>query len=156
MYKKMIEQARKDGVASEKVMNASIESVDKVLEDIKELHPELYRAFITKQHELLYGPHYNELFAEMAVADICYTDADGKERRGAYWSAAEIDEATRGLTFPSGTTRWDKYVAFNSFKSDVSKDLDDAQVISSAYSFYFADEDFKGQGKIWRYMQCVK
>ena len=104
MYKKMIEQARKDGVASEKVMNASVDSVDQLLESLRESHPEVYNAFIAKQHELLYGPHFNEMFAEMAVAGISYTDASGKERSGAYWTAAEIDEATRGLTFPAGTT----------------------------------------------------
>lgn len=156
MYKKMIEQARKDGVANEKVMNASIDSVDALLEKIKDAHPDVYNAFITKQHELFYGPHFNEIFAEMAVAEIMYTTADGKQHTGPYWTVAEIEEATRGMAFPAGTTRWDKYVAFNSFKSDVAKELDDAQVISSAYSFYFADEDFSGHGKIWRYMQCMK
>lgn len=156
MYKKMIEQARKDGVASEKVMNASVDSVDQLLESLRESHPEVYNAFIAKQHELLYGPHFNEMFAEMAVAGIAYTDASGKKHTGPYWTATEVDDATRGMVFPAGTTRWDKYVAFNSFKADVAKDLDDAQVISSAYSFYFADEDFDGHGKIWRYIQCMK
>ena len=81
----MIEQARKDGVASEKVMNASIDSVDALLEKMKEAHPDAYNQFIAKQHELFYGPHYNELFAEMDVAGLTYTDAEGKEHHGAYW-----------------------------------------------------------------------
>ena len=156
MYKKMIEQARRDGVANEKTMYASIESVDELLESIKVAHPNVYNKFITKQHELLYGPHFNEIFAEIAIASIAYTMADGKQHTGPYWTVSEIEEATRGMTFPANTTKWDKWVAFNSFKSDVAKDLDDAQVISSAYSFYFADEDFSGQGKIWRYIQCMK
>lgn len=155
MYKKMIEQARKDGVASEKTMNASIESVDQLLEQLKEVHPDVYNSFIAKQHELLYGPHYNEMFATMAVAGIEYTDADGKSRKGEYWSVAEVDEATRGLAFPQGTTKWDKYVAYNAMKSDLCKVADDKTILNAAYAFYFADEDFHGQGKIWRYMQCM-
>ena len=156
MYKKMIEQARKDGVANEKVMNASIDSVDELLEKMKDAHPAVYERFIAKQHELFYGPHYNELFAEMDVAGLTYTDAEGKEHRGAYWSIGEIDDATRGMTFPAGTTRYDKYVAFNAFKSDTCKAYDDKQVLAGAYQFYFADEDYKGGGKIWQYMRCMK
>lgn len=156
MYKKMVELARKDGVANEKVMNSSIDSIDKLLSELKEAHPKIYDKFIAKQHELFYGEHYNELFAEMAVSSISYTDAEGKLRKGPFWSPQEIDEATRGMTFPAGTTKWDKYVAFNVFRSDTTRALDDKSVINSAYLFFFADEDFSGDGKIWRYMQCVK
>ena len=156
MYKKMIEQARKDGVASEKTMDASIESVDQLLEQLKEAHPDVYNAFIAKQHELLYGPHYNELFAAMAVAGIEYTDAEGKSHKGEYWSIAEVDEATRGLAFPQGTTKWDKYVAYNAMKGDLAKVASDKDILNAAYAFYFADEDFRGEGKIWRYMQCMR
>ena len=155
MYKKMIEQARKDGVASEKAMNASIESIDQLLEQLKEAHPDVYNAFMAKQHELLYGPHYNELFAMTAVADIEYTDVEGKSHKGEYWSVTEVEDATRGLAFPQGTTKWDKYVAYNAMKSDLCKVADDKTILDAAYAFYFADEDFHGQGKIWRYMQCM-
>ena len=156
MYKKMIEQARKDGVANEKVMNASIDSVDALLEKLKEAHPEVYADFIAKQHELLYGPHYNELFAEIAVAGIVYTDSEGKEHHGPYWSIAEVEDATRGMTFPAGTTRYDKYVAFNVFKSDTCKAYDDKEILAGAYQFFFADEDYPGAGKIWKYMRSIK
>lgn len=155
MYKKMIDQARKDGVANEKTMDASIESVDQLLEQLKEAHPDIYDAFIAKQHELLYGPHYNEMFAMMAVAGIAYTDADGKSHKGEYWSVAEVDEATRGLAFPQGTTKWDKYVAYNAMKSDLAKVAADKDILNAAYAFYFADEDYRGHGKIWQYMQCM-
>ena len=152
----MIEQARKDGVASENTMIASIESVDQLLEQLREAHPDVYNAFIAKQHELLYGPHYNEMFATMAVAGIEYTDAEGKSHKGEYWSVEEVDEATRGQAFPQGTTKWDKYVAYNAMKSDLAKVAGDKDILNAAYAFYFADEDFRGQGKIWRYMQCMR
>lgn len=156
MYKNMIEQARKDGVVNEKAMNASVESIDQLLAQLKDVHPDVYSAFIAKQHEIMYGPHYNELFATIAVAGIEYTDADGKSHKGEYWSIAEIEEATRGLTFPQGTTKYDKYVAYNVMKSDLCKGNDDKAILNDAYNFFFADEDYRGQGKIWRYMQCIK
>lgn len=156
MYKKMIEQARKDGVANEKVMNASVESIDALLDKMKGAHPELYEQFIAKQHELFYGPHYNEMFAEIDVAKLSYTDNEGKEHRGAYWAISEVEDVTRGMSFPAGTTKYDKYVAFNVFKSDTCKAYDDKEVLAGAYQFFFADEDYKGNGKIWQYMRAIK
>lgn len=156
MYKKMLEQARQDGVTSEKTMWASIENIDELLELVEEHHPDVYKKFMRRQHELLYGPHYNELLAMEAVSSIAYTDKDGKRKEGAYWTVEQIEEATHGMPFPAGTTKWDKYVAFNSFRSDVCKKLDDTQVLQAGYAFYFADEDYAGQGKIWRYMGCVR
>ncbi|MBO7193735.1 MAG: hypothetical protein J6V47_05560 [Bacteroidaceae bacterium] len=156
MYKKMLEQARQDGVTSEKTMWASIENINELLELVEEHHPDVYKKFMRRQHELLYGPHYNELLAMEAVASIAYTDKDGKRKEGAYWTVEQIEEATRGMSFPAGTTKYDKYVAFNSFRSDVCKKLDDTQVLQAGYAFYFADEDYIGQGKIWQYMGCVR
>lgn len=156
MYKKMLEQARQDGVTSEKTMWASIENINELLELVEEHHPDVYKKFMRRQHELLYGPHYNELLAMEAVASIAYTDKDGKRKEGAYWTVEQIEEATRGMSFPAGTTKYDKYVAFNSFRSDVCKKLDDTQVLQAGYAFYFADEDYIGQGKIWHYMGCVR
>ena len=155
MYKKMIDQARKDGVASEKIMWESIADVDVLLAEVSEAHPEVVRKFMRRQHELMYGPHYNELMAMEAMKGIRYTDKEGKVREGAYWTVEEVENATRGMEFPAKTTRWDKFVAFNSFRSDVCRTIDDAEVLKSAHAFYFADEDFAGEGKIWHYMGCM-
>lgn len=156
MYKKMIEQARKDGVASEKTMWESIAGVDGLLAVMAEDHPDEVRRFMRHQHELLYGPHYNELLAVEDVKEIRYTDREGKTREGAYWTVDEVEAATRGMSFPAGTTKWDKYVAFNVFRSDVCKALSDEDVLQSGYAFFFADEDLEGDGKIWRYMSCLR
>lgn len=155
MYKKMIDQARKDGVTSEKIMWESIADVDVLLAEVSEAHPEVVRKFMRRQHELMYGPHYNELMAMEAMKGIRYTDKEGKVREGAYWTVEEVENATRGMEFPAKTTRWDKFVAFNSFRSDVCRTLEDAEILKSAHAFYFADEDYAGEGKIWRYMGCM-
>lgn len=155
-YKKMMEQARKDSVTSEKTMWQSIDHVDGLLAVMATEHPEMVKDFMRKQHELLYGPHYNEAMAMEDVKDIHYTDRDGKARHGAYWTVDEVEDATRGMTFPSGTTKYDKYVAFNVFRSDTCKKLEDAEVLQAAYAFFFADEDYQGDGKIWNYMSCLR
>lgn len=155
MYKAMMEQARKDGVASDKMMWESIAAVDELLETLSVEHPELYNKFIRKQHAMMYGPHFNEFFAEEVVEDIRYTDRDGKKKTGPYWTVEEVEDATRSLPFPAGTTRWDKYVAFNLFRSDVGAKLDDQGVISVGHAFFFADED-AGDGKVWKYVCALR
>lgn len=155
-YKKMIEDARRSGVTSEKAMWESIADIDDLLEVLETDQPDIVKKFYRKQHERLYGPHYNEIMAVEAVRGIRYTDREGKMREGAYWTVEEIEEATRTYAFPPDVTKWDKYVAFNVFRSDVCKKLDDANALAAGYAFFFADEDFHGGGKIWRYMGCIR
>lgn len=66
--------------------------------------------------------------------------------------AKAAEQAVAGMTFPDGTTKWDKYVAFNAAYADFCKSFSDEDVLRIAYDFYFADEDWKGNGKIWTYM----
>ena len=56
------------------------------------------------------------------------------------------------MSFPSGTNKWDKYVAFNAAYSDLMKEFDDAQILKAGYLLYFADEDWGSTTKIWEYM----
>jgi hypothetical protein len=153
-YIDMMKKAKADGVTSDKAMWKSVESVDEILCVVKEEHPELYMSFIREQHEALYGPHYDKHFAEVDVEKIKYTSASGEKKTGAHWSVDQIVEATKSMPFPSGTTNWDKYVAFNSFYSDMCVVLDEATLLKAAYRFYFADED-SPVGKIWSYMTAM-
>lgn len=150
-YKDLIRNAKKEGIASEKAMWESVDSINEMMCVIKDEHPDLYWKFMREQHEILYGPHYNKHFAEMDVEEIKYTNAAGEKKKGAYWSCEQIEEATKGLAFPSGTTKWDKYVAFNSFYADMCTVLEADMLIKASYKFYFADEDAPA-GKIWEYM----
>ena len=140
-YKDLIKNAKANGVTSEKAMWQSVDSLNDVLCVIKEEHPEMYMAFMREQHAVLYGPHYDKHFAEVDVDKIKYTNAAGEKKTGAHWNVDQILEATKGMPFPSGTTPWDKYVAFNSFYSDLCAVLDEATLLKAAYRFYFADED---------------
>lgn len=112
-----------------------------------------------KIYGILSGGHYNEDFALHDVAEIEYTDKEGKAHKGAYWTCEQVEEATKEMNFPIGTTKWDKFVAFNLAKSDFCKKFDDADILRIGYLFFFADEDWGTDGKspatkTWNYICC--
>lgn len=156
-YKELVEYARSVGNWNEKTMWKSVCSMAKLLGDINKEHPQMFWDFLREQHGILFGMHYHEDFAVWDVAQIECTDKEGKKHKGAYWTVEQIEQATKDKTFPSGTTKWDKFVAYNVFWSDTCKVLSDEQILKGAYQFYFADEDFgKDRGsKIWNYMAMV-
>lgn len=145
-YKQMVEDAKAKGLTSEKTMWASVDDVDGLLCIMKKEHPKEYWAFIRKQHGILYNNHYTEEFAKWDVSQM--------KPLGEYWSMQQIEEATKGMSFPSGTTPWDKYVAFNSSANDLKPTLTDDMVLKVAYAFWFNDKDWASSGKIWSYMMC--
>lgn len=142
-YKDMVEDAKAKGLTSEKEMWVSIGMIDELLEDIKVAHPEKYWEFIREQFGVLYKGHYNEEFARYDVSQM--------QPLGEYWTCKEIEEATKGMQFPAGTTLWDKYVAFNAQRNDLDG-MDANFILESAYKFYFTDKDWKYGVKLWEYM----
>lgn len=58
-YKEMIELAQSKGLADEKKMWKSIASLEPMLEMFADEHPEEYDEWIAKQHEIMFGPHYD-------------------------------------------------------------------------------------------------
>ncbi len=147
----MIETAVKNG-GGEKTMWKAVEAADKAMAYIRENAPQEYDCLLRQLYVALNGKHYNRELAEQDAKEICYTDADGNEQHGAYWTAEQIESATQGKSFPSGTTLWDKYIAYNAAHADFCKKFDEEQVFDIAYLFFFADEDWKGENKIWEYM----
>jgi hypothetical protein len=144
MYKKMIEDAQAKGLGSEKIMWQSVGEIDDILCVMKKEHPEKYWSFVRKQHGLLYNNHYTE--------DFAMWDVEQMKPLGMYWTKQQIEEATKGMQFPSGTTLCDKFVAFNAFKNDLNGVLTDEQILKTAHAFWFDDKDWKGKNKIWEYM----
>lgn len=146
-YKEMLHEAKAKGLTNESKMWESIEDMGELLEELKESNPDKYWKFMRKTHGLLHNNHYNEAFAKWDVEQL--------EPVGEYWSMKQIEDATKGMTFPSGTTLCDRYVAFNAFANDMHGVLPDDLILKSAYAFFFADKDWSGEGKIWKYMCCA-
>lgn len=143
MYKEMIKGAIERGMTSEAKMWENVDAVDELLAMIQKEHPDKYWKFIRKQHGTIYNNHYDEEFARW--------DVEQMKPLGMYWTVQEVEEATKGMVFPNGTTIWDKFVGFNAFANDLKPELTDEQILKAAYKFWFKDEDWKGKNKIWEY-----
>lgn len=148
-YREMVMKAKAAGVTTEKKMWESIESFSDMLEMMKEEHPEMYWDFMRKQHEIMYGGHYDEMFAMYDVGQMKYTDKSGDKHIGAHWTMEQIESATAGMRFAPSVTCWDKYVGFNAAYADLSKEFDDAQILKAGFLLYFADEDWGSDTKVW-------
>lgn len=160
-YLDMVRAAQNGGHFTEKQMWQSVGSVSGLLDEIKDSHKDLYWRFMREQAGIINGGHYDEVWADYDVSRIEYTDKDGNKHSGAYWTCEQIEEATKGMSFPNGVTKWDKFVAFNAMKSDLCKSFDDGQILKAAYSFYFVDEDWNETSaksgsatKVWDYFCC--
>lgn len=159
-YLKMIKSAQYSGHFTESQMWKSVESVSDLLEEVKKINPDHYWRFIREQYGIMNNCHYaDKEFADYDVSQIAYTDKEGKKHTGAYWTCEQIEEATKSMSFPSGTTKWDRFVGFNLAYSDFCKKFDDAQILQIGYLFFFADEDWDANGKgsatkVWDYVAC--
>ena len=151
----MVDTAKKAGVTNEKTMWESIDSFSELLEELKESHPQLYWDFMRKQHGIMYHGHYDEAFAMYDVSKMHSTDKSGEKKEGAHWTSEQIESAIAGLKFPNGTTKWDRYVGFNAAWHDWQKHYEDEDILKIGYLFYFADEDWGSESKVWEYM-CKK
>lgn len=157
-YKDMIEEAKAKGLTSEKAMWDSVGKMDKMLCLLKKEHPDEYWEFMREQHGVLWKGHYSEEFAEHDVKHLRWKDKEGKEHSGEYWTMEQVKEATKGMTFPVGTTDYDKWVAFNVMYSDLHEDFSDGDILKAGYAFFFADYDFDYTkcGKVWKYVSGIK
>ena len=152
-YRHMVDHAKKAGVTNEKTMWESIDSFSELLEELKESHPQMYWDFMRKQHGIMFHGHYDQAFAMWDVSQMHSSNKAGEKKEGAHWTCEQIETATAGMRFPAGVTRWDKYVAFNGAFHDFWKDFDEANIIKIGYDFWFADEDWPTETKIWEYME---
>ena len=121
---------------------------------MKAAHEDKYWALMRDVFGILTDGHYNEDFATHDVSGIEYTDRAGAKHKGAHWSMEQVKEATKDYKFPAGVNEWDIFVAANALYADLCKRFDDKQVLDAMHSFFFADEDWPGNNKVWHDMAC--
>lgn len=96
--------------------------------------------------------------AELSPSDVMLMTkqhcSHGQSATAIGLAAVLVGRHSAGMTFPNGTTKFDRFVAFNAAYADFCKSFSDEDVLRIAYDFYFADEDWKGNGKIWTYMSA--
>lgn len=151
----MFKSAKDKGVANESKMWDSVSALDPAMELLEREHPDEYWKMMRRQHEILFGPHYDEEFAEYDIDQLHWTDSNGQKHHGAHWTKQQVLDATAGMSFPSGTTDCDKWVAMNSWYSDLCKDMAEDMILKTGYRYFFADEDANA-GKIWRYTNAMR
>lgn len=140
----------------EDVMWKSTKAISDFLEPMKETNKHDYWCLMREVYGIMSNGHYNEEFAIHDVGEIEYTNRKGEKKEGAYWTVEQVEEATKGMSFHSSINKWDKWVAFNIMRSDLCKDMEDADILKAAYAFFFKDEDWGNNSttKIWDYMCC--
>lgn len=162
-YKEMLSAARSAGLANEKTMWRSVDSLDEMLCVLKEEHPDMFWDFMREQHEAFYGQHFDEMFALWQVSQMYHKTADGKECKGEHWSVENATEvySKHKSKLPADTTVFDVYVALNGNwhdKAELFKKWDaeefEQMIIEDAICFYFMDCDWKSDGKVWDYMNA--
>ena len=134
------------GASTEKMKELTMVISD-FLAPMKKVHKEKYWALMRDVFGLLNDYHYDEKFAAHDVGNMMPL--------GEYWSVKQVEEATKGMSFPNGTTLYDKYVALNAFANDFKGIMSDEDIIKAAYAFWFNDKDYKGRNKVWCYMRMV-
>lgn len=157
-YKQLIDQARTQGMASEKKMQDAISQMSCDLTLLESENPCLYWRILRNQHAVLYGRHYSEKMANHDVGKLEYSKLDEAGvpvGSGAHWSRAQVIEATKDMKFHPKVNDWDKYVAFNAMYADLCADMTEEEILKSAYLFYFCDADWQPHEddctKIWDY-----
>ena len=151
-YAEMVADARKKGLATENAMWNAIEAVDDMLDELED--ESVKDKFMRRQYESLFGPHYNETFAEADISRLSWNDANGMPHHGAHWTRDEVESAMADKVIPQGTTPCDMWVAANVMYSDLCNDFDDKQILTAAYDFFIDDKDAP-EGKIWQYMKAM-
>lgn len=144
-FKKYMEKLDKH---PEKQMEAK-KLADEMAEHLKKYCPDSYWAIITKLHCLMYGPHFDEDTAKMAVSKM--HNVDGTV--GGHWSMEDTDKlaAAHGIAH-----KCDFYYAMNMLYSDLAEAVtkDATAIAKMAKALYFDDPDMV-DGKLFRQWMAV-
>lgn len=144
-FKDIIEKYGKG--ASDAKMHELTEVLSEFFSKMKHSHEEKYWILMRDVMGVLNDGHYDEAFAVHDVKNMLPI--------GEHWSAKQVEEATKSLSFPNGVNIYDKYVAFNAFANDLKDTMNEEDIIKAAYAFWFNDKDYKGKNKIWCYMKMI-
>ena len=148
------------------VMWGSVEMWDKHLEEMREHHPDKYWEKMRDTHELMFGKHFDKSFAEWQVEQMHHKGTDGKVYKGEHWSYEQTTEVMQKYKakLSSEITPCDFYVALNTqwhdyicwakehFESEVDAEL---AIVEMAVRFWFMDDDWDGNTKVWRYFRMA-
>ena len=157
----MLEDGKAKGVTTEKMMWQGVEDVEVLLDIIKDEHPDLYWRFIKRQHEHLFGCHYNENFGMWRIEQMHYKDKQGVVHHAPHWTKDQHKAAYESVKakIPSSYNMYDFAVALEAEYSDLvclykqwwpeaTEAQIETKIIESAVNYLNDDDD--PECKVWR------
>lgn len=162
MYKQMIKDNYSKVKGDDAIMWASVALVEELLEEMREHHKERYWQFLRDTHELMYGKHFDKEYAEWEVEQMHHKSADGKVYKGEHWTMEQTTDVMQSYKskLPAEITPGDFYVALNAEWHDYicwamehyeSEGEADNAIIEMAVRFWFLDDDWGDNTKVWEY-----
>lgn len=146
----MAEDAKKAGTLNERAMLECMCELDELVAAM----PERERwKFMRRLHKKMNGAHYTEDFARHDIDGMEYVSKSGTTQHGAHWTKEQILDATRGVTFPAGTTDWDKWVAFNALYAKLGAHFSEEDIVKIGKHLLFKGESEKG--RVWKFMEAL-
>ena len=148
----------------EGVMWGSIDLMDGLLEEMAEHHKERYWKVLRDTHELMYGKHFDKEYAEWQVERMHHKSPDGKVYKGEHWPMEQTSEVmqkyrgkisaeiTPGDFYVALNTQWHDYICWAKEHFPNEADAENA-IIEMAVRFWFMDDDWEGNDKVWVYFR---
>lgn len=152
-FKEIIQNYAND--ADQATMQELTECLSSHFERFKTAHKPKYRRLMRKIFGILNSRHYDEYFATEEVASMTYTNRQGQKSQGAHWTLEQATEAMKTVELPSDVCKYDWWVALSATYADLCVVLDDDAIIAVASRYWFFDEDWPTDTKIWDYMTLV-
>lgn len=119
---------------------------------------------IMGSHEDGQSKHFTPSYAKYEVEEMCHTE-NGNKHKGEKYPMDKADEVHKRYKsiLPTETTVADVYVAINCHYHDYAQlykawfgDGIDTKIIESAIVFWFKDEEFEGEEKLWKFFHKMK
>ena len=132
----------KNSNGTKETMWCSIKHIDKFLEDMNKVHPELVDKFLYEEYVIMNGEHFNEVYAKKEVSEMCHFSSDGSKIQGEVY-----DVKTCMSILPEdkrAELMWDAYVGVNGFAHDMARmNLGKEDLMKAANEFWFHEDDFQ-------------
>lgn len=126
---------------SESSMWESVEMIDKFLDDLPR---EKTKKLLLDTYIMMNGKHFNEYFAKKEVAKMYHKNTEGTIISGEVYPMQEAEAMEYN--------KYDVYVGVNAFLHDLGRvDIPKDKIIESAIDFWFEDDDYADENKVFWY-----
>jgi flagellar biosynthesis regulator FlaF len=132
-----------------------IDRVSDFLEKQREKDPDEVRKFLKSEYIAMNGKHLNQHVAMRLVADMHHSEDVNTVKGELVRPEAAEKELLKGEN-KGDEWYWDAYVAANAMMHDLANTgLSDAQIMNAARHFFFHDEDFSDENKVFWYFEWL-